>query len=57
VSRDDIKDRRLLEAGHVPEQSFKVLDPDGNVVDVTANPREWPGVSVPAREAHPAAGP
>jgi len=28
--------------------SFKVLDPDGNVVDVTSNPQEWRGVSLPS---------
>jgi hypothetical protein len=27
-------------------RSFKVLDPDGNVIDVTANKEEWRGVSV-----------
>ena len=32
----------------VPEVSFKVFDPDGNVFDVTRNPEEWLGVRMPA---------
>ena len=28
----------------IPQRSFKVLDPDGNVVDVTANRGEWRGI-------------
>ena len=24
-----------------PDGSFKVTDPDGNIVDVTGNPQEW----------------
>ncbi len=28
-----------------PSESFKVEDPDGIVVDVTASPDQWPGVS------------
>jgi catechol 2,3-dioxygenase-like lactoylglutathione lyase family enzyme len=27
-----------------PTESFKVADPDGIVVDVSANPNQWPGV-------------
>lgn len=27
-----------------PTESFKVADPDGIVVDVSANPDQWPGV-------------
>jgi catechol 2,3-dioxygenase-like lactoylglutathione lyase family enzyme len=30
-----------------PSESFKVEDPDGIVVDVTASPNQWPGVSIP----------
>ena len=29
-----------------PTESFKVADPDGIVVDVSANREQWPGVSV-----------
>jgi len=42
-SKDDIKDRNPVDENHVPTRSFKVLDPDGNVIDVTANRNEWPG--------------
>ena len=42
-SKDDIKDRNAIDLDHVPTRSFKVLDPDGNVIDVTANRHEWPG--------------
>lgn len=28
-----------------PTESFKVADPDGIVVDVSANPDQWPGVN------------
>lgn len=46
IVRDDIKERNAVDAQRVPTHSFKTLDPDGNIVDVTANPREWPGVLV-----------
>lgn len=29
-----------------PSESFKVEDPDGIVVDVTASPDQWPGVTI-----------
>lgn len=29
-----------------PTESFKVEDPDGIVVDVSANPNQWPGVQL-----------
>ena len=29
-----------------PAESFKVADPDGIVVDVTASPGQWPGVTL-----------
>ena len=29
---------------HVPEGSFKVADPDGNVIDITEREDEWDGV-------------
>jgi catechol 2,3-dioxygenase-like lactoylglutathione lyase family enzyme len=41
VVRDDVKERRLHEDGGVPLGSFKALDPDGNVVDVSERPDEW----------------
>ena len=45
-SKDDIKKRDPIEADRVPERSFKVLDPDGNVVDITEHRDEWRGVTV-----------
>lgn len=47
-SRDNIKLRREFNDGAISQESFKVLDPDGNVVDVTANTKEWPGTNVDA---------
>ena len=45
-SRDDIKARNEIGDGWTPRRSFKVLDPDGNVVDVTDHQQEWRGVSI-----------
>ena len=43
-----MKDRSEVEdLNAVPKRSFKVLDPDGNVIDITANRAEWRGVSLP----------
>lgn len=41
VVREDVKERNLLEANSVPKGSFKVLDVDGNVLDVTERKEEW----------------
>jgi catechol 2,3-dioxygenase-like lactoylglutathione lyase family enzyme len=46
ISKGDIKTREAADDHAPPERSFKVLDPDGNVIDVTANRWEWRGVSV-----------
>jgi catechol 2,3-dioxygenase-like lactoylglutathione lyase family enzyme len=46
ISKGDIKTREAADAQEPPVRSFKVLDPDGNVIDVTANRAEWRGVSV-----------
>lgn len=45
ISKDDVKQRLAADLAHPPERSFKVLDPDGNVIDVTANRQEWRCVS------------
>jgi catechol 2,3-dioxygenase-like lactoylglutathione lyase family enzyme len=42
---DDIDDCRPFDPGNPPIQSFKVEDPDGIVVDVTASDDQWLGVS------------
>ncbi|MCH7989454.1 MAG: hypothetical protein IID46_09965, partial [Planctomycetes bacterium] len=44
---ESIKQPTSAEAIDAPGTSFKVLDPDGNVVDVTRNKNEWRGVSMP----------
>ena len=46
ISKGDIKTREAADANEPPVRSFKVLDPDGNVIDVTANREEWRGVQV-----------
>jgi catechol 2,3-dioxygenase-like lactoylglutathione lyase family enzyme len=42
--RSDVKTREPIDPAQLPEGSFKVADPDGNVVDVTPHPDEWRGV-------------
>lgn len=39
-----VKARDPLAAGTPPRIAFKVLDPDGNVIDVSADREEWRGV-------------
>lgn len=46
ISKGDVKDRTAADPHKPPQRSFKVLDPDGNVIDVTANRQEWRGVSL-----------
>lgn len=46
ISKGDVKDRTEIDQETEPSHSFKVLDPDGNVVDVTADKEEWRGVTV-----------
>ena len=46
ISTSDVKQRTKDALGQLPERSFKVLDPDGNVIDITGNKQEWRGVSV-----------
>ena len=43
--RYDIKLRNEPVANEIPEGSFKVVDPDGNIIDVTDNDTEWRGIS------------
>ena len=44
VLREDIKEERDFDYSRVPEGSFKVSDPDGNVIDITERADEWDGV-------------
>ena len=39
--RDNVKTRDPIQPGELPPGSFKVEDPDGNVVDITDNRAEW----------------
>jgi catechol 2,3-dioxygenase-like lactoylglutathione lyase family enzyme len=41
VVRDDVKERNPHDASAIPVGSFKVLDPDGNVLDISDRPNEW----------------
>lgn len=41
ILRIDVKARLEASEAPPPGGSFKVADPDGNVVDVTGNPHEW----------------
>ncbi len=45
-SKDDVKSRNEIGDDWTPRRSFKVLDPDGNVVDVTEYKEEWRGVTL-----------
>jgi len=44
--RDNVKTRDPIKPGEVPPGSFKVEDPDGNVIDVTDSRQEWRGTRV-----------
>lgn len=44
-ARYDIKARNEPEPDKVPEGSYKIVDPEGNVIDVTENDAEWRGIS------------
>ncbi len=41
IVKEDVKQRRDYTKATVPIRSFKALDPDGNVVDVSEYPQEW----------------
>jgi catechol 2,3-dioxygenase-like lactoylglutathione lyase family enzyme len=43
-SKESVKERKPIDPSQPPPVSFKVLDPDGNVVDITSNRSEWVGV-------------
>ena len=43
---DNVKKGDEIDTDKPPERSFKVADPDGNVVDITCATDEWRGVSV-----------
>jgi len=41
VAREDVKERREFAGDAPPVGSFKVLDPDGNVLDISGRADEW----------------
>ena len=41
---DGVDGGKPYDPANPPTESFKVADPDGIVVDVSANPNQWPGV-------------
>ena len=43
---DNVKKGDEISADKAPERSFKVADPDGNVVDITGATDEWRGVKI-----------
>ena len=44
ISKDNVKERHEANTNQCPPDSFKVIDPDGNIVDITDNREEWRGV-------------
>ncbi|MEC7565376.1 MAG: VOC family protein [Planctomycetota bacterium] len=46
-TKGDVKARTETDLAAGPGRSFKLLDPDGNVIDVTANRDEWRCVKYP----------
>ena len=43
---DNVKKGDEISNDKAPERSFKVADPDGNVVDITCATDEWRGVKI-----------
>ena len=43
--RDDVKVRDDIDKENPPTRSFKVADPDGNVIDITCARDEWRGAT------------
>jgi catechol 2,3-dioxygenase-like lactoylglutathione lyase family enzyme len=43
---DGVDGGKPYDPANPPTESFKAADPDGIVVDVSANPDQWPGVTV-----------
>ncbi len=41
IVREDVKERREFSGDALPVGSFKVLDPDGNVLDISERVDEW----------------
>jgi catechol 2,3-dioxygenase-like lactoylglutathione lyase family enzyme len=43
---DGVDAGKPYQPGEIPEESFKVADPDGIAVDVSASRDQWPGVEL-----------
>jgi catechol 2,3-dioxygenase-like lactoylglutathione lyase family enzyme len=43
---DGVSGGHAYDPAHPPSESFKVSDPDGIVVDVSASRDQWPGVAI-----------
>ncbi|MBI2192128.1 MAG: VOC family protein [Planctomycetes bacterium] len=43
---DGVDAGKPYDPNHPPTRSFKVVDPDGIVVDVSADRNQWPGVDI-----------
>ncbi len=41
-----VKGRNAIDQDQLPELAFKVMDPDGNVVDITGDKEEWRGALI-----------
>ena len=41
IVKEDVKRRLAYDRDTAPVGSFKALDPDGNVIDVSERPQEW----------------
>jgi len=46
IIADDVRESHAYDPDDPPEESFKVADPDGIVVDVTDRDDQWPGATV-----------
>lgn len=46
VESDDVRVGMPVDYDNPPKESFKVSDPDGIVVDVSASKDQWPGVTL-----------
>ena len=46
IVAEDVEEGREYDPDDPPEESLKVADPDGIVVDVTDRTDQWPGVAV-----------
>ena len=41
-----VKGRYDVDSNEIPDRAFKVFDPDGNILDITSDKKEWVGTAV-----------